>query len=231
MKKRIGLQGQLMLLGVLAILFLSRWMFQQWPSEHWEEAVDALGMAFIFLGFVFRMAARGYKAESSDGGHSLVQNGPYQLTRNPMYVGSFLIGTGAIVVALNLAILIIFYTIFALIYIPQISKEEALLTNHFGQSYREYCAKTARFLPKFNFWFTLPKYLRIKLSWVTKEIASMVAVLILTIVIETWSDTRMFGLHEIKEEFFEMSLLVTILSLIVLFLFFERPKSRPMMTI
>jgi protein-S-isoprenylcysteine O-methyltransferase Ste14 len=216
MKERIRLQGQLLFLAVMGTIVLSGVIFQKWHTEKWEELLDISGFGLIFLGFVFRIAARGYKSEHSSVGHILVKNGPYALTRNPMYFGTFLIGAGVIAILFQLVILFIFIAIFLLIYIPQIKKEEAVLSVYFREEYAGYCQTVPRFFPKMNSWGGMSRYVRIKISWNGKERVSLLKVIILMITLEVWRDVMLFGHQELLDELLELTQVIILFTIIFL---------------
>jgi protein-S-isoprenylcysteine O-methyltransferase Ste14 len=86
----------------------------------------------------------GYKSQK------VVTEGPYSITRNPLYLFSMLGALGMGLASENvliLAILLIFY----LFYYPfTILAEEHRLTEKFGQEYIDYAKHTPRFFPKFS---------------------------------------------------------------------------------
>lgn len=94
MKKRIKIQGFLIFLATLATISLSKFVFPHWKKEPWDEFLDVVGIGLVLFGFLFRITARGYKQEKSYNGKLLVKDGPYAMVRNPMYFGTFMIGTG-----------------------------------------------------------------------------------------------------------------------------------------
>lgn len=74
----------------------------------------------------------------------LVIKGPYQFTRNPIYLGDVLMHFG-IGFAL-LSPLFFLPIILVIIFTREIKKEEKLLKKYFGNEYRDYCARVPRFL-------------------------------------------------------------------------------------
>ena len=110
------------------------------------------GIVFV-LGFLVSASGRAAFAKvgtevrpASKENSTLVTNGPFRFTRNPMYVGilvatvglSFLIGTRLAVVAP-----VIFFLFVNFISIPY---EEAKMERQFGDDYRAYKARVRRWL-------------------------------------------------------------------------------------
>lgn len=101
------------------------------------------GVPFILLGETIRTWASGFIKKDRE----LAQGGPYALTRNPLYLGNFLIGVGFSLMANNPALLILFLTVFAVIYGFTIKNEERSLLNKFGDSYLAYKSRVPVFFP------------------------------------------------------------------------------------
>ena len=79
-------------------------------------------------------------------GHELVSDGPYGITRHPIYTGLLLTVLGAalawdsaltLLLALLLAVPFSFHTVY----------EEALFEQHFGEAYRDYQHRVPRLVP------------------------------------------------------------------------------------
>lgn len=81
------------------------------------------------------------------GEHQIVHNGPYRLVRHPGYAGSILVWTGYCLGIGNWIALIVVAVLMILAYSWRIRSEEQLLSEHFGQSYRDYQHRTARLIP------------------------------------------------------------------------------------
>jgi protein-S-isoprenylcysteine O-methyltransferase Ste14 len=114
-------------------------------EETWADVgVDLIAWVAFVAGATLRiwgtMYIGGRKSET------VVAEGPYSLCRNPLYVGTFLLGLSlglflkslTVVAAVSLGMLV-----YASATIPA---EERFLNERFGDAYREYCAKTPRFL-------------------------------------------------------------------------------------
>lgn len=162
-----------------------------------EELLEALGFGLILLGQIIRVSARGYKAEHSQVSHALIQGGPYQIVRNPMYLGIFLIGLGVVLAVFKWWAIVVFVAVFVVRYILLIYQEEKKLTLMFPQAYPEYCRRVPRIFPAFTSIIKLDisEYLPIKLSWFKKEIGSILTLLLLTLLVESAEDVMQGGLQ------------------------------------
>ena len=207
-RTRTKIQRILILLVIIISIFLPKYVFPHWKKEPVDEFLDAFGIFIVLFGFLFRISARGYKNEKSSCGKELVKDGPYALLRNPMYFGTLLIGTGIIFVIFELWTFPLFFVVFFSIYMPQIKKEENKLFIRFGEEYKRYCKITPEYFPNSRCMLKLRDYLSFKLSWITKEIFSLVSVIIAIIAIEIWEDVKSFGYKEFLKEPLELSFIV-----------------------
>jgi protein-S-isoprenylcysteine O-methyltransferase Ste14 len=103
----------------------------------------ALGAIFIVPGLLTRALASGHVKKNE----ALATSGPYAHTRNPLYLGSLLIGIGFAIAArswwIGLALVIMFFAI----YVPVIRSEEAFLRGRFPE-FDEYAKRVPRMLPR-----------------------------------------------------------------------------------
>jgi len=79
---------------------------------------------------------------------ALATGGPYAYTRNPLYLGSFLIGLGFTIAAGRILLAVAFAVLFLGIYVPVMRVESATLLELFGKKYRRYAADVPLFLPR-----------------------------------------------------------------------------------
>ena len=105
-----------------------------------------IGLPIAIAGAVLRGLAAGVIRKDS----VLTTSGPYAWTRNPLYLGSFLLGVGFGVmsgswIAAAVTILPSFF-----IYPHVIRREEQHLSRLFPAEFAEYCARVPRFLPRFR---------------------------------------------------------------------------------
>ena len=77
----------------------------------------------------------------------LVTNGPYRWVRHPFYVTAALLMASATMLTANWLIGVSSVAVLALLAI-RTPKEERMLIERFDQKYRDYMAKTGRFLPR-----------------------------------------------------------------------------------
>lgn len=188
MKKRILVNGIIMALALVLVVFLRKTFFRQNNPGWLENSLRAAGLAAIFLGQLIRVSARGYKAEHSRNSQALIEGGPYQIVRNPMYLGILLIGSGVVLMLFNWWVLFIFLLIFASRYFPLILSEEKKLQGMFPGAYPAYCRRVPRIMPcPANLIKTsVREYLPLKPPWFKKELNSIIPLLILVLVFFLW---------------------------------------------
>jgi len=195
MKKRLKINGIIMVCATMIVAFFPKFFIRNYSGGFWEETVEVLGFALILLGQLIRVSARGYKAEHSQESQALIQGGPYQIVRNPMYLGIFLIGLGVVLAIFKLWAAVVFILVFIIRYILLIYKEEKKLLAIFPGAYLDYCKKIPRIFPSLSSMIKLDisDYLPIKLIWFKKEIGSILTLLLFTLLIESWEDVAEEG--------------------------------------
>src|SRR5712691_2662849 len=80
--------------------------------------------------------------------YALATTGPYAYTRNPLYLGSFVMGLGFTIAAGKLILGLVFAVLFLGIYVPVMRVEAKTLEELFGQDYRRYASAVPLFLPR-----------------------------------------------------------------------------------
>lgn len=136
---------------VLGGLFVVVFAESRWPDgSFWHEGIELVGIFFLTICVVGRTWCSLYIGGLKN--RSLIDAGPYSITRNPLYVFSVIgaVGVGAqlgsAVIALVAGVLV-----WAVFYILTFS-EERHLRGQFGVSYEEYLMRVPRFLPRFGLW-------------------------------------------------------------------------------
>lgn len=104
----------------------------------------AVGGAVASLGLVLRAWAAGHIRKNA----ALAVSGPYAYTRNPLYLGSFVLGLGFTIAAGRWLLAIPFSALFLGIYLPVMRVEAATLDELFGEDYRHYARAVPLFLPR-----------------------------------------------------------------------------------
>jgi len=220
-KKRLKVNGIIMGLAGLAIVFFPRFFLRMENSHSVLEVVrEVLGFALILSGQIIRVSARGYKSEHSQDSRALIQGGPYQVVRNPMYLGIFLIGLGVVLVLFKWWAIMVFVAVFILRYILLIYNEEKKLFSIFPQAYPEYCRKVPRIFPELSSIIRLDisAYLPIKIVWFKKEIGSILTLLLLTILVNFWVDIAKEGIAADLQQSAWLLLTIILFTILVILL-------------
>ncbi|HTL12216.1 MAG TPA: isoprenylcysteine carboxylmethyltransferase family protein [Bdellovibrionota bacterium] len=102
------------------------------------------GMALCFVGACLRVWASGFLRK--DAAPSV--GGPYGLTRNPLYLGTYLMAVGTAWAVENLWLFLAASILFAGIYHFIILEEEEKLREIFGPAYLRYLDSVPRFFPR-----------------------------------------------------------------------------------
>jgi protein-S-isoprenylcysteine O-methyltransferase Ste14 len=130
------------LLGLLALRLVTR----AWGSvTPLDVAMDLAGMALLLTGLAIRVCARQWKAERSHDG--LVTDGLYGYVRHPLYLGSFLLGTGICLLLGDAILLAAYVALFWLSHGSVIRREEAELERVFGETYSRYRRRVPALIP------------------------------------------------------------------------------------
>ena len=95
------------------------------------------------------VALRAYAAGHLAKNQKLAMSGPYAWTRNPLYLGSSLMGTGFALAGGRWTLALACLLLFAGIYWPVIRREEDYLRREFGEDYSKYAQRVPLFLPRF----------------------------------------------------------------------------------
>jgi len=220
MKRRLKINGFIMFCVILLITVFPRIFLRSEKVNFFDEAMEIIGIAFILLGQIFRVSARGYKSEYSKNGHLLIQGGPYALVRNPMYLGIFLIGLGIMSILFQWWVICIFLLVFCLRYLLLIFKEEKRLLAMFPKDYPAYQRKVPCILPSLTTMSQkdVSEYLPLKLPWLKKEIGTILAVLLIALLIEAWEDIKKEGVSAYFNEAIIYSVIIILFICMVIYL-------------
>ena len=105
--------------------------------------VFIVGVTIYFIGFVLEMSALYYFRKTPVG--QPVVNGPYRASRNPQWLGLFLVLLSS-AIAVGIWLYIGMVVLAGIIYHKQILDEEKACIEKYGESYREYMKRIPRYL-------------------------------------------------------------------------------------
>ena len=105
----------------------------------------ALGAIVFVPGLLVRALASGHVQKNE----ALATSGPYAYTRNPLYLGSLLIGVGFAIAARSWWVGVVLVVMFFAIYLPVIRGEEAYLRQRFPE-FEEYAQRVLRMFLKLS---------------------------------------------------------------------------------
>jgi len=144
--RRYTLWGLGLLLGMMLPFLHAEWG----PGHSLHEGVEQAGLVLIFLSILGRAWCSLYLGGRK--GRELMTQGPYSVSRNPLYLFSLVgvVGIGAQSGSLLLGPLlaVVVYLVFSRV----IGEEESLLRRAFGPAFDEYCGRVPRFGPRPSAW-------------------------------------------------------------------------------
>jgi protein-S-isoprenylcysteine O-methyltransferase Ste14 len=117
-----------------------------------ERRAKTSGLGLLLLGLGLRVWAAGFagrhtrseKIEAS----KLATEGPYAHVRNPIYLGSVILGYGIVLLIGDRRLLLPCTLAFLVLYLGLIPAEEEFLRQKFQEEYMAYCQRVPRFLPR-----------------------------------------------------------------------------------
>ena len=104
----------------------------------------AIGGSFAVLGLLIRGWSSGHIRKNQE----LAVSGPYAFTRNPLYLGSFILGLGFTIASGVWWLGLLFIALFLGIYLPVMRVEASTLAELFGEDYQRYAAAVPLLFPR-----------------------------------------------------------------------------------
>lgn len=101
-----------------------------------------LGLALVGLGI------RALSAGHIQKDRQLTMTGPYAHTRNPLYLGTLVLGIGVTVAGGEPIFVVVFLLFFGLVYTRTMRSEARFLEREFGDRYRDYAGRVPVLLPR-----------------------------------------------------------------------------------
>lgn len=102
------------------------------------------GVVVSLFGEGLRLWASGHLEKN----RRLSTDGPYAWTRNPLYLGSLLVGLGFCLATGRPVLVIVLAVVFLLVYLPVMKREAARLEESFPGDYAAYAARVPLFVPR-----------------------------------------------------------------------------------
>jgi hypothetical protein len=98
------------------------------------------------IGLALRAGAAGFIRKDRE----LATTGPYAHTRNPLYLGSFVLGVGISVAGGRWQFVVALLLFFIMVYRATVRREDAELEERFGERYRAYRVQVPSVLPRIH---------------------------------------------------------------------------------
>jgi protein-S-isoprenylcysteine O-methyltransferase Ste14 len=142
------------LVFVVAVVTMPPVLFADF--EGWDIGLDLVGVMLSFAGQALRVIVIGL-AYIKRGGRQktitadrLVCVGVFAHSRNPLYLGNFLMVSGLLLIWNSPLAYLIILPSFGIALLSIVRAEEGFLSRRFGTEYTKYCARVPRFLPRFR---------------------------------------------------------------------------------
>lgn len=132
-------------IAILAIIAFSEPQASTIVVYRWAKVIGYTLITSAMLGRIWcAIYIDGYKNDQ------LIQDGPYSICRNPLYIFSFFGVAGVLIGAQVLSLLVIVIPIYWAYFSFVIKSEEERLSELFGQEFIHYSSEIHRFLPSFT---------------------------------------------------------------------------------
>ncbi len=140
----------------LIIAFLAAFFIRAHPQWTDWPTWKVLSAILVLLGLGIRALADGFagrhtRTEKIEAPR-LATGGPYAFVRNPIYIGSMVLGLGIVGLLASWIALVPYLVVFAIFYFAVIPAEEQFLRKTFGRQYDEYCQNVPRLRSRLTPW-------------------------------------------------------------------------------
>jgi protein-S-isoprenylcysteine O-methyltransferase Ste14 len=136
---------KLLFLPVIAFALVSQHVYTE--DGFWDTTWEVVSFLILLVAAMGRVWVSAYISGRKN--HELVVDGPYSITRNPLYFFSFLGYVGVGLAFEKLTVCLAFAVAFFLTHWSTILAEETKLRGLFGDKYEEYARTVPRFWPRF----------------------------------------------------------------------------------
>lgn len=118
-----------------------------WPEESYPAlVVEILGYVLLVAATLGRLWCATYIAGAKD--RTLMQDGPYSVVRNPLYLSNFLGAVGFGLSTENLVATVIILVVFTTFYPFVVRREEKQLATQFADAFADYVRRVPRWWPR-----------------------------------------------------------------------------------
>lgn len=142
-------------IGLAIVMAVALCTATTWPDGAVRALIESVGLVLIAMAVVGRawcsLYIGGRKAEE------LVTTGPYSISRNPLYLFSFVgtLGVGFQSGGVTLGLVFLFATM--AIFLPLIAREESYLAHAMAGAFEAYRKTTPRLWPRPDLWCSPPE--------------------------------------------------------------------------
>ncbi|HVT26736.1 MAG TPA: isoprenylcysteine carboxylmethyltransferase family protein [Lacipirellulaceae bacterium] len=112
----------------------------------WDTTIEVVSFLVLLVAAMGRVWVSAYISGRKNS--ELVTDGPYSMSRNPLYFFSFLAYVGAGLAFEKVTVAVAFGILFFLTHWATILNEETNLRNRFGNAFDQYTKEVPRFIPR-----------------------------------------------------------------------------------
>ena len=145
-----------LLLGLFVVAIAAFFVRPTYPGSAKEDVVKGISVILVIAGVILRAWAAGcagnHTRTSNIEAGKLATNGPYAFVRNPIYLGSIVLGVGMVGIIGDWRLSPLCVGTFAALYFVIIPAEEEFLQREHPLEYKVYCRNVRRLLPRFTPW-------------------------------------------------------------------------------
>jgi protein-S-isoprenylcysteine O-methyltransferase Ste14 len=121
-----------------------------------QRSLKAGGLLLLLIGLGLRVWASSFAGRHTRSqkieGDKLAAAGPYAYVRNPIYLGSVVLGSGMVLLIGDRRLVIPCALTFLALYFGLIPAEEEFLAKKFPDEYTTYCRNVSRLIPRLTPW-------------------------------------------------------------------------------
>lgn len=171
---------------VIAFALVSRSAYTD--GGFWDTTLEVISFLILLVGTMGRTWTSAYISGRKN--FELVTDGPYSMTRNPLYFFSLLAYIGAGLAFEKVTVAVAFAVLFFLTHWSTIAAEEHKLRQRFGESFDAYARRVPRFLPRWHL-LEMPEFVTFRSATFNRAILDC-SLIMLTFVL---GDVIKYGQH------------------------------------